>query len=88
MQVINIDTIGPLPKDSEGNQFVLTIMDIFTRYTKLYAIKDTGAAASVYPLLDHISLRIDMLKNDVLQPILCCVNLLGVSLATWILQNI
>jgi hypothetical protein len=54
MQVINIDTIGPLPKDSEGNQFVLTIIDTFTRYTELYAIKDTGAAASVYPLLDHI----------------------------------
>ena len=54
MQVINIDTIGPLPKDSEGNQFVLTIIDTFTRYTELYAIKDTGAIASVYSLLDHI----------------------------------
>jgi hypothetical protein len=54
MQVINIDSIGPLPKDSEGNQYVLTIIDTFTRYTELYAIKDVGAEVSVYPLLDHI----------------------------------
>jgi transposase InsO family protein len=54
MQVINIDTIGPLPKDSEGNQYVLTIIDTFTRYTELYAIKDVDAKESVYPLLDHI----------------------------------
>jgi len=54
MQVINIDTIGPFPKDSEGNQYVLTIIDTFTRYTELYAIKDVTAEASVHALLDHI----------------------------------
>ena len=53
MQVINIDTIGPFPKDSEGNQYVLTIIDTFTRYTELYAIKDVTAEASVHALLDH-----------------------------------
>jgi transposase InsO family protein len=54
MMVVNIDSIGPLPKDSAGNQYVLTIIDTFTRYTELYAIKDVGAEASVQPLLDHI----------------------------------
>ena len=32
MQVINVDAIGPLPKDAEGNQYILTIIDKFTQF--------------------------------------------------------
>jgi hypothetical protein len=54
MAIIRVDTFGPLPEDSVGNKFVITIVDTFTRYVELYAIKDTTAELAVRPLLDHI----------------------------------
>jgi transposase InsO family protein len=54
MAIISVDTFGPLPEDSVGNKFVITIVDTFTRYVELYAITDTTAEKAVRPLLDHI----------------------------------
>jgi hypothetical protein len=54
MQVINVDAIGPLPADQDGNAYVLTIIDKFTRHTELYAIKAVTGLATAPCLLDHI----------------------------------
>jgi transposase InsO family protein len=52
MQVINIDTIGPLPKDEEGNEHILVIIDCFTRWVELYPLKDVRALSAAKKLLE------------------------------------
>jgi putative transposase len=43
MDRINIDTIGPLPEDADGNKYIVVIIDVFSRYAELYATKDATA---------------------------------------------
>jgi 3'(2'), 5'-bisphosphate nucleotidase len=40
---ISMDTMGPLPETSEGHQFILVIIDCFTRILELYPCKSTEA---------------------------------------------
>ena len=40
-----VDLIGKLPKSHAGNYYVLTVIDVFSRYTKAFAIKDKSAEA-------------------------------------------
>jgi transposase InsO family protein len=40
---LNIDSMGPYPKDEYGNEYVLVIRDTFTRPIGLYATPDTSA---------------------------------------------
>jgi hypothetical protein len=56
MQCINIDTIGPIPADSEGYAYILVVIDTFTRFVGLYALKDTSAEQAVLAILQHIGL--------------------------------
>lgn len=53
MEVLNIDTIGPLPKDDAGNEYILVIIDCFSRWIELYATPDTSAESAAQPLLQH-----------------------------------
>jgi hypothetical protein len=41
---INVDTVGPLPKDDYGNEFVVVIRDTFTRFVGLYISPSTESA--------------------------------------------
>lgn len=54
MSKINVDSIGPLPVDENGNQYVLTVIDTCTRYVSLYAIHDVTAIGARSALVDHI----------------------------------
>jgi hypothetical protein len=54
MSVINIDSIGPLPRDSDGNEYVLTMIDTCTRYVELFAIRDVAGPAARRALLEHV----------------------------------
>lgn len=54
MEVLNIDTIGPLEKDEDGNSFIIVIIYCFTRWVELYGVKDTSAAEAANALLQHI----------------------------------
>lgn len=54
MEVLNIDTIGPVASDDEGNSHILVIIDCFTRWVELYAIPDTTADAAAGALLQHV----------------------------------
>jgi hypothetical protein len=40
---VGIDTIGPLAQDRVGNQYILVVIDCFTKFIELYAIPSTTA---------------------------------------------
>jgi transposase InsO family protein len=46
MDRINVDTIGPLPEDADGNKYIIVVIDVFSRYAELYATKDATAATA------------------------------------------
>jgi hypothetical protein len=54
MSVINIDSIGPLPVDEDGNEYVLTMIDTCTRYVELYPLRDLTGATARRALLEHV----------------------------------
>ena len=54
MQCINVDTIGPLPTDHKGYEYILVVIDCFTRFVTLHPVTDTAAESTVDALLSHI----------------------------------
>ena len=54
MERWEIDTIGPLPVDEDGNMFILVIICCFTRWVSLYPIKDSTAKTCVDAMMQHI----------------------------------
>ena len=42
----NVDVIGPIEPDSEGNRYIIALIDSFTRFLLLKAVKDTSAATA------------------------------------------
>ena len=54
MQRLNIDTIGPLPPDNEGNKYVIVIIDTFSRYVTLHAGKDASGSEAASAIHKHI----------------------------------
>ena len=54
---ICVDTIGPLPIDNDsGMEYILVIIDAFSRFVKLYAIKDTTARSALQGLIDWVGM--------------------------------
>jgi hypothetical protein len=53
MEVLNIDTIGPLGNDS-SEKYILVIIDCFTWFVELYPIEDTSAMLCARALLSHM----------------------------------
>ncbi len=54
MEVLNIDTIGPVSKDSADNCYILVIEDCFSRFVELYPVSDTSAIPCARALLSHV----------------------------------
>jgi hypothetical protein len=52
-QRLNVDTIGPLPSDADGNCYILVLIDTFTRWIELYPIKTVTALDAAKVLLQH-----------------------------------
>lgn len=50
-QHISVDTIGPLPVDEEGNEYIVVVIDNFTRFIELFASPDTSAAEAAKALV-------------------------------------
>ena len=48
-----MDTIGPLPENVNGNKYIITLIDNFSRYLELYASQDVSAESAVKALFDH-----------------------------------
>jgi hypothetical protein len=54
MEVLNIDTIGPVDRDSADNCYILVVIDCFTRFVELYPVSDTSALPCARALLSHV----------------------------------
>ena len=54
MDRINIDTIGPLPEDGDGKRYINVIIDAFSRFIEISAVKDVSAISAAKPLIDFI----------------------------------
>ena len=55
MERLTINTIGPLPADTEGYQYVIVIINTMTRVVELYATRDNSAKAAATALLEHVT---------------------------------
>jgi hypothetical protein len=54
MEVLNIDTIGPVGRDSADNCYILVIIDCFSRFVELYPVSDTSAIPCAGALLSYV----------------------------------
>jgi transposase InsO family protein len=54
MEVLNIDTIGPVSKDSADNCYILVIIDCFSWSVALYPVSDTSAIPCARAPLAHV----------------------------------
>ena len=48
----NIDVIGPVEPDAEGNRYIIALIDSFSRFLMMKAVKDTSAATAAKFLLE------------------------------------
>ena len=53
-QTLNLDFVGPLPRSTNGNTFLLTVMDSFTRWLEAIPLKRATGAAVVRALTTKI----------------------------------
>jgi transposase InsO family protein len=54
MDRLNIDTIGPLPPDENGNAYIIVIVDVFSRFVELYPAPDATALSAAKALIQWI----------------------------------
>ena len=54
---IALDVLGPLPKTSRGNQYILVIVDSFSRWTEAYPMPDQTASTCANILLNEFISR-------------------------------
>ena len=57
MRVIAMDLLGPLPKSSTGNSYVLVIADYFTRWVEAFALPHQEAKTVAKKLVDEVFCR-------------------------------
>lgn len=57
MEQVSIDIVGPLPKSSRGNRFLLTIIDNFTRYAEAVPLVEQTAEATARALVEKFITR-------------------------------
>ena len=49
-----IDSIGPLPVNSEGFEHIMVVIDCFSRYVDLLPLKTISAVETARKLIEHI----------------------------------
>ena len=53
-EVLHLDHIGPLTKDAHGNEYILVIIDAFSRWVELFPTKSMTAVETASIVLNHI----------------------------------
>lgn len=51
---IFVDHIGPLPRSSKGNKYILTIVDAFSKFVIMLPARNTQASTSISLLTKHV----------------------------------
>ncbi len=51
---LHLDPIGPLTKDAHGNEYILVIIDAFSRWVELFPTKSTTAVETASVILNHM----------------------------------
>ena len=54
------DILGPLPLTTQGNKYVLVVMDLFTKWTEAFALKTTDSETLARVLVDEVICRYGM----------------------------
>ena len=52
-QLVGMDIIGPLPLSNAGNQFILVLVDYFTKWVEAIPIPEADALSTADALIDH-----------------------------------
>jgi hypothetical protein len=52
-EVIHLDHIGPLKKDDRGNEYILVLIDAFSRWVELFPTKSTTALETATCVFQH-----------------------------------
>jgi transposase InsO family protein len=55
MARLNIDTIGPFKKDDRGMEYILVIIDTFTRWIELFPLQSTHGKDAAFHIYDHVA---------------------------------
>ena len=55
LELISIDFFGPLVKTKYGYEYILVMIDTFTKYTKLYPLRKATCNATIGKLDDLIA---------------------------------
>ena len=55
-EVLRLDRIGPLTKDAHGSEYILVIIDAFSRWVELFPTKTTTAIETASVILNHIGM--------------------------------
>ncbi len=53
-EVLHLDHIGPLTKDAHGTEYILVIIDAFSRWVELFPTKSTTAIETASVILNHV----------------------------------
>ena len=54
LDLLSIDFFGPLVKTKYGYEYILVVMDTFTKYTKLYPLRKATSEATIRTIDDFI----------------------------------
>ena len=52
---VQVDIVGPLPRTSKGNEYIVTLVDLATRFVHAVALRSVSAKAIVKVLVDFFS---------------------------------
>ena len=52
--MLHLDHIGPLTNDAHGNEYILAVIDAFSRWIELFPTKSTTAIETASAILNHI----------------------------------
>jgi hypothetical protein len=63
LDVLAVDLVGPLPETKDGNRYILTATDLFTKYGQAYAIKDATALTFAKTIVEQFISRFGSVKQ-------------------------
>ena len=72
LERVAVDIVGPLPRSSKGNRYVLSAIDYFTRWPEAYPLPGQEAGTVVDALLEDIFLvcrrSYTLIRAEILSP--------------------